>query len=369
MTLTVEINGRNFDNFNSITVNTNIDEASSQFSCDMASGDTQEPYPMQPGDTVRVIADGGRVVFTGYCEVIGVSYSAGEHVISATGRSKTADVVVSTLEPFTLNAPIQFEAIARQVIEQIGADVQVINRAGTIEQFEAQDLIKVEDGQNAFDLLDQYARKRQILISDDADGNLVLLRNEGQQSDFQLVNRLAPNGDDNNIIKANLQIDLTQRYSSYVVKAQQSIVGLNAIFNDPGAGEIASQNGYAQDDDAVTTGRQLVIVAENSGSSQDCARRADWEANVRVARSMRYVATVTGSDDWQVNTLVNVQDEFCGIARDLLVEGVTFSYDASESGGSLTELRLVAADAYKVEGARPVVPKPGQTGSDIFNVE
>ena len=95
-------------------------------------------------------------------------------------------------------------------------------------------------------------------------------------------------------------------------------------------------------------GRQLAFIAEKASSNDQLKARAEWESNIRRARSRLYTATFVGhkttfNEQWVINKLISLNDEFAGISEDMLVNRVTFT---ESSAGDVVELGLIDKNAY-----------------------
>lgn len=100
----------------------------------------------------------------------------------------------------------------------------------------------------------------------------------------------------------------------------------------------------------------MEIIAEVSNDIQTAGDRARWEANIRRARSFIYHATVSKfcidkeeSDEWDVNLLVPVIDDYEDINATLLIKKVVF--EMNENGDEITNLDLVTRDAMTLQAS------------------
>ena len=109
----------------------------------------------------------------------------------------------------------------------------------------------------------------------------------------------------------------------------------------------------------------MIIVPETNSSDSETRKRAEWEKNIRKARSRVYSAVVDGfrnqtGELWKVNQLVRVDDVFAGINSVMLVNSVIYSL--TEDEGSTTSLSLVNRDAYTLEIAEPSEDEDDELG-------
>ncbi len=352
--LTVEINGQPFENFSSIEVRANIDTIARSFSID-AAATAIENYPIKPGDSV-VIKSGNTAICTGYVDRTGVSYGPENHTISVTGRSKTADVVDSYLvaESYNFNSIKDLTEWILIIlnINRLKEKIDVINKAGLAGTKQIDTPIPVKSGDNAFEFLEGIARKVQVILTDDGDGNICLIRNSGfSKASFGLNNKIDDKGGVNNIKRANASLDISNRYREYIVKAQQSTMQINLSGKNTEPAQIADQGGIAEDGN-IRAGRTFVINAEKSMTDDEATDRALWQGNINRARSLTANVSVEGFTDtndnpYDTGKLVEYDDDFTGISGEMLIDGIVMTYD--EDRGSETKFRLIPPDAYEIE--------------------
>lgn len=342
MTLSIKINGVDYKNFTSASTSASIAAVTRGFSF-VSTVSSDNLFPLKVGDEVEILADNISFL-TGYIESLEISYDSASHEIRVSGRSKLADLVDSSV-------PTQFEfkgttldAIAYSLLKSIGISAKVINEAGSIRGFSG-DITSAEIGQNAFDFLEKYSRKRQVLLTTDGADGLVFTRTGVNNAANRLKN--VPGGKDNNILKASIKIDNSKRFFKYVIKAQMNpiIEKLNLPPID-----LSDQEGQAFDKD-MRESRKIEINGEESMDSFSASDRAVWEKNLRIGTAFSYQVTVVGNSVdgklWLPNTLVSVRDDFCQINATLLIKEVRYDFDSFS--GSTTELMMIKKEAYTLE--------------------
>jgi len=380
MTIKLEVNGVQYDNFESVSCELRLDALSSTFSF-AATADQGTPLPFKGGEPCSVIVDEEKVL-TGSIEIVAVDYSASDHTIFIQGRDKTGDLLDSTLSPIDIRAPITLKQLIEIVLKQIGLDIQVIDevspKAFTSEELsdgddgdeldpfnEAEDLAAIEAGDSAFSFLEQYSRKRQVLLTSDADGNVVIATNSGESAPGALQNIIG--SDDNNILAASFSFDTTGRFNVYKFVSQLNPNTLN-FAGEVSLGTIVNQTGEAFDPN-IRIGRQLVLVSEVPYSSAQNKTRARWEADIRRARGLIYAVTVDGyrvdpsdpdSDLWRTNKLYQITDDFLGKQEPMLCNSVTYTLDLVS--GQQTALGFVDEKTYTLDLTKP---KTSETALDF----
>lgn len=348
--LLLEVNGARYSNFESASVSLQLDAIADSFSFTAISTKNQA-LPFKLNDACVITVDGEKVL-TGFIESISVDYDSGSHSIALAGRSKTADIVDSMINSLEIRPPVTLKAVIEKVIAHIGATISVVDSVGTLEAFNvAEDLLSPEVGQNAFEFIEKLARKRQVLLTCNGLGSVVITRSGTERAPTGIQNVIG--GGTNNIESASVSYDSTDRFGRYVSKSQLNLAALNAA-GITDAAEIVSQKSPVIIDNQIRQSRQLVIQAESASSDQQNKKRIEWEANIRKTRSTVYSTTMSAfgfnGKLWKPNQLVSVRDDFAGINAQMLVNNVTFSQSAS---GSDAVLAFVNKDAYTLKLNEP----------------
>jgi prophage tail gpP-like protein len=343
-----------------------------------------------------------------------ISGSANSHTIGIAGRDKLGDLVDSMLgfkqgetqvERTAIQdlnqANITLKRICETVIDHLGlADsIKVIDPSTTpLQDFKLGDnQIIPEMGEEAWTFLQNWAVKRNVLLSSTPEGNLlfvqptravgatrkVYLRNVEVPKfsrDAQLVAAILAtsevigdiaSGIDvgpeqfNNILSFSSTSDDTQRFHSYTVLSQGNPT---TIPDGTASGVIADQSGLTVFDSdvgnvggPVRPGRHWVASAETSSTAADNTERAKWEANVAQTKGVSYTCTVSGHRNqvgelWAPGDLVQVDDTFVDISSELRLNSVIFSMGPE---GSTTELTLLPPNAYTLSLEQPGAMKIG----------
>tara|TARA_Y100000310_G_scaffold320268_1_gene376555 strand:+ start:15142 stop:16248 length:1107 start_codon:yes stop_codon:yes gene_type:complete len=368
MAITIEVNGVQYTKFESVQIELQLDAMCNSFSMDVVTTGGAS-LPFQGGESCVLYVDGIKKV-TGTIEACDGSYNGTSHQITYYGRDKTADILDSSLEAIDdLTPPISLKSVCEKVISQIGSSLSVVEGT-TIEDFnKAEDIISPETGDNAYNFLQQLASKRQVLLSSNADGNLLLTQANPVTSSGRLQNKLRDNT--NNVISADWRYDTTERFNLYVSSSQLNPTALN-FSGQSDLTSLVKSSGRVSDTQ-IKAGRQNVFKAEKTSSNSQCLNRAKWELNVRKARGTTYGAKVEGhtiatdnTELWDTNALVQVLDEFAGISSNMLVDKITFTTDLD--GGDETDIQLVNKDSYTLTISEPQ-NEPAKIGSGLFVFE
>lgn len=352
----LEVNGVQYTQFEQATTEIRLDALSNTFSFTAIGTDSNRP-PFKVGDSCRVYVN-DEIVLTGHIEVIDGSYDAGSHVITYSGRDKTGDFIDSTISSLSdLGTSISLKSIIEKVLNNIGLDIDVIDNAEPNKFNPAEDIAAPEPGENAFAFVEKLARKRQVILTSNSDGNIVIEQTPGETLIHALQNIIG--AENNNILSASFSYDTTGRFNLYKMSSGLNLSPLSGSISTK---DIVNQNASVIDAN-IRAGRQLVLVPEGSYSSAENGKRAQWESRIRQARGQLYSAVVQGytppdfDDLWKVNTVIGVADDLAGVNAEMMINSITYNLDTST--GRTTTLSLVEQNAYNLQLQEPVTQKVG----------
>lgn len=131
-------------------------------------------YPIKINDKCRVLVN-GKSVINGYIEKISINYTHDSHVISIEGRDRTCDVVDSTVDSTIIYLPpVTLVEIIKKILKVLGlTDIKVIEKYKT-PPFTESDIQSAQIGSTLFSFLDQMCKVKQVIITTDGEGNIVL---------------------------------------------------------------------------------------------------------------------------------------------------------------------------------------------------
>lgn len=347
MTLNVEIEGQVYENFTRAEVVRSMRSLLGSFSFE-ATANKANVLPVKGNEQVRILAD-GEVIMTGYADPLDVQYSASGHSITASGRDLAQDLVDSSVKGDKSFSGGTLSNLIEKVLLNLGLNLKVISNVTGLAAFDT--IAAATTSQKAYEFLEGYARKRQVILNTDADSNIIIVRGSTTPSGIVLNHVKNDITLRNNILSANIGFDNTNRYNTYQARSNSNpgAGGIFAISDSPK--EIVNVKNSAIDSKVRST-RYLEFEAEESMKAEDLGKRAQWEANIRRANSFYYSCTVQGhrtdsGEIWEPNTLVVVNDEYMGLQTNLLISDVTFSYDLSN--GSTTRLDMTLPDAFSIQ--------------------
>lgn len=324
------IDGERYGGWTSLRLSRGVEQVAGGF--ELAVSERFEglaaPRPIRPGQKCVVSID-GQTVIQGWIDVAAPSYDARTHSLTVSGRDATGDMVDCA-------AICKSGSYKGRTLAQIATDlaapfkVPVLVRADVGAPFADW---RIEPGETVIDNLDRAARYRGVLLLSDGLGNLVITKPGSAQAPAALVLG-------KNILQASGQSSMQQRFSEYIVKAQQA--GTDMLYGASAAAPSARAM-----DTAITRYRPTVIIAEDQASAGTCKTRAQWQRTVAAARGQQIVYTVNdwsaNGKLWQPNALVDVHDTFLGIDETRLISKVDFTLDDQ---GVRTELTVVGRHAY-----------------------
>ena len=338
-----EVNGRRYIDFISATVTRSVGTLSNDFEFTASAVNGFPPF--KSGDKVVAIVDGEKQA-TGYIGRVFGDEANGSHNVTYSGRDLTADFVNSSIDSLgDISAEIQLSGLIVVILQHIGLDISVIDEL-ELEPFNvAEDNIRPEVGDNCYNFVIGYAKKRQALLTSDGDGNIVITRSSAVRTG-QHVQRLNGN-QNNNIISQEWDIDDDKRFNRYIVRGQQDPIALNFAGDVP-IGDVVDVSGIAVDP-SIRTSRQNVIVEQKGYSNAELTERAKWSKKLAQAEANKFTCTVKdhafNGQVWRENTLVLVNSDAADISRDMLLKTVTFNHS---SGGTTTKLDFVEKDVYNI---------------------
>jgi len=383
------VNGEEYSGWKSLRVTRGLERACSDFEVSVSErwAIDQEIWQILPGEALELKFE-DEIVLTGYVDAYRPSYDASSHDVRLSGRSKTCDFVDSSV----LVDGGQFSGmtvgqIATELAKPFGIEV-VVEADGPPEPE-----VQVQQGETCFALVERLSRLQELLVTDRADGALVLCRAGAGQAATALHHG-------KNIKSASANLDNSQRFSEYIVKAQRpgnkkraaddAVSGGDSIPWEPtlqqlrnipnicdryrqrmalmrrGGGKTnpkaLTQIGAAVRDEGVTRYRPHLIVAEAQSDDGLAQKRAEWEMRRRLAKAIRAQITVNGwrQDDgrlWVINEMVEVSAPWLALDRELIIAQVQYSFD---DGGEMTAFELTLPDAFLPEAKREGKKRRGE---------
>jgi prophage tail gpP-like protein len=316
------VNGSRYTDFTKVSFVDSMDNLCNQFTVECTAKE-RFTFPIKRGMECEVHIDGIKV-FSGAVEKIEGDYTADSYDVNFQGRDRTKGIIKNSLPPaFSLKGPITLKAAIEKALKACGLSFKVTDlTGGKLEKFSSKDVLTDGVGSKLWDFILPLAQKRQVLISKDENGDLLLLRPNTNQYKVALYSLINDVNNQNNILKARAVFDDSERCHEYNVVSQVNFSAGRTLTESP-----------PPDPDAV------------QGES-DFWAETETETNIETGQS-RVV-------DWQAQT-----------ARDNAYrtkqqeELVDFWEETRASTDPDTEVSWLAES--KLEGLGVTLPKPKKT--------
>lgn len=347
----VILNGQVFKGWKTVSLSNSFEETTGEAQLTI-SEQPGNPLPADIGDECQIIL-AGTPVLTGFIKSVEGTLEFGSHDINLTAKDKTDDLIKSTIGPdLKVKAPVDLKQVAEKTIKQMGLDIKVIDKVSP-EVFKQGEVVSgdIEDRGQRF--LDQWAKKRGIVLNTDGKGNLVLNQNQKEQSKYKLNS--GPEGSVNNILSSSYSNSEEGRSSEYNASGQKSPNDKefweSRSKGDPlGSAKAMATNWGKAIDSAIRPQLKLHFRGRKGMQGKTPEETAKWSANVNRARGFTYKCKVQGFTQglggalWWPGLLVEVSDWHWNVDHILFLKSVAFSKTWGE--GATTDLEFTVGDAY-----------------------
>lgn len=370
--INLEVNGRVYGNFTRITATRSYIEVPADFSF-TATTDPQDLtyFPIQKGDKCRVLVN-DKAFITGHIDVVSIDHSQGRHEISVEGRSMVSDLVDSTMDGrYEINGPIGMLEALKRVVALSGLEIDVLNNVDDIPDFTINEKLSGDLGSPVWDFMTDIALKKNVLITENGDGQIVLIRGGGKKIHDSVIKKQF--GEDNNITASRSVRSDRTRYNKYKVLSQSDSSALaGGLFGTDEHTATASISGSVTDDDIRVT-RVKCFVSEKSGGQTDCYNRAVWQSNMSRSKGFSYSCDApefisNEGTVFEPGQVLHVLDEYQMVDSDLIIDTVSLEYDMT--GGSKLTREFLRADSFTLIANEPKAPskkKGNNTDWGIFS--
>jgi prophage tail gpP-like protein len=297
----------------------------------------------------------GQRVITGYVDKRSLSIDGTSRSITVSGRDKAGMLVDCSANPGTwLFRKTDLKATVEKICKPLGIAVTVAPDLPL--KLPPREKLGITPGDTAWSAIEKITKMLGCLAISDGQGGILLIRTGTILASTALVQG-------QNILKASAEYDASIKYFAYqVLSANASTMPKK---DDREAAKSAAKTiaiarrakGEAFDDNVTRTQRILIINPDDGANKKYAEARAQWEANVRAAKSDKVTVTVVGwtMDDgtlWPINVLVPVTCPKIGISGQMLITQAKYTMD---EGGRKTELSLKRPDSFT---PAPRVPQP-----------
>lgn len=341
--VSLEVGGKRFTSWTSVTITRSIEQASASFQLEAFEGSSaKSPVIVRPQSSAKLTlsTDGGApvTIIDGYVDDVTVSGGKDSTAVSIVGRSKTADLI-DCMDP---DGPHRWTdttvlGIAQSLAAGYGVEVVAeVDTGRPLPRF------ALQQGETLFFAIERAARLRSLLVTDDAQGRLVLTRASTQQMSGALRDGV-------NMLNSSCAYKGSERFGTVVCRGQRA-TDANTTASDAATVQASAA------DASVQRRRVLVIRPEGRTDPAACLERAAWEMLTRYGRSVRVTVTVPGwtnavGELWTVNRLQHVRIDRALLNATLLIVSVTLS---RSTDGTTTTLELQPPEAFAQLNTAPV---------------
>ncbi len=331
--LTLSVNGATYLGFQEASVTRSLKEFCPKFELTYVDRweEAEQSWPITPGSDCQVDFGSKRLI-TGY--VNRISWEVGDdYRLSSSGRSKVQDILDSS----ATNKSGHWKGktiteIAGELCEQHGIDVIYAVGGSDNVKFKRFDL---DEGETVFDAIDRMAKLRGLLVTADEFGAVMFINTDSPTRYVAIEDAI--------VISKSLEIDDSQRFSEYRLKAQ------TAGDNETSGKAVTTQNSIAKDPDVVRY-RPMVLCAQGPGHKKELEAQARYERNIRAGQSASLTYEVMGilapdGEPWAPGMAVSTIDDTFGIETTLLCDEA--EYKVGESTLT-TRITLVRPEAFSI---------------------
>lgn len=341
----LRVGGKRYGGFKSATISRSIEALSGAFALEVSErwAEQHEPWPIGDGDECKIVINGETLV-TGFLDTREPHFDTSDAGVLLRGRDRAADIVdcSAMLDRWEFKN-ISALSLVQKLCEPYGVAVSL--QAGlSLANVSLWKKFSIDPGDTVGSAIENVCRVAGILAVSDGSGGIVLTRAGTARVKTALVQG-------ENMKAGRATFSKVDRFHDYAVLGSHKGT---AHINGHAA---ASIKGIATDED-VRAARTLIIRPEGNVTAAQATQRAQWEASVRVGRSISASVTVAGwtregGKLWPINELVAVWSPRLNLNGDLLIVGADFSL--THDGGKVTTLTLKPAGAFTPQ---PVI-KPG----------
>lgn len=241
----LKVNGMEYGGWLEIEIAAGIERQARDFKLEISRtwpGAADFPRMVRPGDLCELWIDGDKMI-TGFIDATPISYDSETVSVGASGRSKVADLVDCSAE-FGAGQwrRRKVESILTDLAKPYGVSVSTeVDTGAAIADHQ------IQPGESIFECVGRLLTLRQLLSTDDGNGNVVLIEpGSGGKATTALKTGV-------NILSADIGLDYKDVYSLYECKGQQS-------GSDDDDTQLSTSSVARTLDKAVTRYRKLILT-------------------------------------------------------------------------------------------------------------
>jgi prophage tail gpP-like protein len=368
----IEVNGIKYTGWERASVTKSIETFCGSFNF-IGTFTRGADFPIKVDDECRIFVNEISII-NGFVDKINVFENSNTHTLNISGRDKTCDLIDNTLpasnekdEGLKLpDAPYTLKELTKSILKFYGiTNIKVIDPYNLSP---IKDKAESTLGEGAEDFLQQYASKKNVLITTDNNGDIIFQRAKTDIYETVLSKQI----NDAQIIKeTTANFDNTKRFHIYRVRDQANpMTDIDRLFDRPPP-QAVNLKGEAIDNEIRKT-RIFYLSSDDTSQQEDAHTRAQWESNFRRAQSRSELISAQGfkplfdNGIWETNKLVRINDPASGINTKMLISSVTFTKSLTE--GSITTLKCVPSDSFTLQVNKPKKQKADElaTGGPYF---
>jgi len=380
--------------FSSVSITDTVDELCNQFKFD-CTADRSQAFPIPRGSRMDVLVE-GFTVLPGAVEIADVEYDPESFKISVEGRDASKVILKTDLPPsFQLKGPIKLKRVMEKTLAAVDIDLEVVDTVGNLDPYTSKEVLTEDVGISVWEFWVKLAEKRQVLITKNRAGQLVIYR-PGSRKYNKVLRQLYNDPEGlNNILSARGRSDDSdrRRENNVVSQANVSVPRDEAPpapgeEYDPNAGAPPAQQPLQNKEDIEAINEllkhvdkgseeervlkeQLAILdasnpaftkkfqtkrvqtsgtvidtdvedgvrwetAEDPSDDDECERLAKWRCNRARVESITYSCStadlIADEEPWEAGYLVNVVDQIADVNATLLIKSVSFVSRKTEAG-------------------------------------
>lgn len=348
--VTLKVAGKDYTGWSSVSVRRSIENLAASFSLSVVDFDG-DPVDFRPGLPVEIYAGRDRLL-VGYIDEVSPDIDAGNHSISVSGRSQTADLVDCSAAnvPTSWKGSVALSRIVTDLVSPFGIGLSTV-ASGTDDAVRD---FALSIGESPLEAIARLCADRGILPIETPSGNLHLT-NTGNSDAIDALNY------GQNIKKASARISNVERFSKYTVKGGGGSSGAGWGGDDAPSSPSVSVTGTAEDD-GIERFRPKIFKADDTMTTKSAQTRAAWEAQTRRGKGVDLSVEIYGWRQssgalWTINlsALVNIKPVRIEGVR-MIVSEIT--YEQTDSG-TTAKLVLKRAETFQAEPKKIAKAKGG----------
>jgi len=358
--VTLLVNGVEYAGWKTATVTRSIETIAGGFELGVSErwGGRDKPWDIVEEDEC-VVSLYGEPVITGWVDVREPSFGPEEHTLAVNGRGFPGALVdCSALlndngsSKAKKKATWEFAGVPLLTLVKRLADVHGITvflEPASMKLPPPAKKLAIEPGDTMFNVIDRACKLVGVLPISDGWGRVILMRPGSTRTHDALIQG-------KNLKGGSARYDASERFRTYEVHGQHP--GADDWFGPSATGVKAEST----DKNVRRASRTLLIRAENALTPTYAKQRAEWEAQIRAARSGVVTVRVQGwrqSNNvlWPINAIAPIKSDILGVDGDMLITQAVYSIDST--GGEVTTLTLKGPKAFQPE---PVVTSGNADG-------